>query len=83
MDRVSLLQRAEILKAAQVVKVDLAIIFAPRPPALWVRAGIQEQAVGVPRSFVIGCSLRATTRLCENTQLHLKRVVADSVPLFT
>src|SRR5262245_11183077 len=31
MDMVSLLQRTEVLKAAQVLKVDLAVIFAPRP----------------------------------------------------
>ena len=41
------LQRAEILKPAQVVKVDLAVVLALGPAALGVRASIQEQAVGV------------------------------------
>src|SRR2546427_3518256 len=40
-------QGAERLKPLQVVKVDLTVIFAPPPPALWRGAGIQEPAVGV------------------------------------
>src|SRR5882672_9255307 len=51
MDMRSLLQRAEGLKAAQVVKIDLAVIFAPRPPAMGVQTSIQEQAVGVVPQF--------------------------------
>src|SRR5262245_3893480 len=47
MDMVSLLQRTEIFKAAQVLKVDLAVILALRPAALRVRAAIEEQTVGV------------------------------------
>src|SRR5215831_19661227 len=47
MDRVPLLQRAEILKAAPVVKVDLAVILALRPAALGVWASIEEQTGGV------------------------------------
>src|SRR3954454_10463010 len=47
MDMGSLLQRAEILKAAQVVKVDLAVIFALGPAPLRVRAAIEEQTIGV------------------------------------
>ena len=47
MDMLPFLQRAEVLKAAQVVKVDLAVILALTAPAVRGGAGIEETAVGV------------------------------------
>src|SRR5262249_49914314 len=47
MDMGSLFQRAEIGNPAQVLKGDLAVILPLGPAALWVRAGIEEQTVGV------------------------------------
>src|SRR5262249_43859733 len=47
MDLFSLLQGAQILKPAQVLKVDLAIVLALPPTALPMRARIKEQTVGV------------------------------------
>ena len=62
MEMVILLQRAEVLKAAQVVKVDLAVILALAPPALRVRPGDRgSEQLASFRSLVIGCSLRSTT----------------------
>ena len=43
----SLLQRAEILKAAEVLKIDLAIILARPPASLRVWFSEQEQAIGI------------------------------------
>src|SRR5437660_323143 len=42
-----LLHGSEILKTAQGLEVDLPIIFAPGPTALWVRTGVEKLAVGV------------------------------------
>ena len=39
--------RAEVLETAQVLEVDLPSIFAPGSPSLWVRTGVEKQAVGV------------------------------------
>ena len=47
MDLVPFRQRAEVLKAVQVVKVDLAVILTLGPAALGVCPGIEETAVGV------------------------------------
>jgi hypothetical protein len=44
---VGLLQRAKILKPAQVVKVDLAVVFTLSPWALRMGAAIQEPTVGI------------------------------------
>src|SRR5262245_39531955 len=38
---------AEVLETAQVLEVDLPSIFAPGSPSLWVRTGVEKQAVGV------------------------------------
>src|SRR4029434_10775283 len=38
---------AKVLERAQVLEVDLPSIFAPSSPSLWVRTGIEKQAVGV------------------------------------
>src|SRR4029453_16843065 len=38
---------AEVLETAQVLEVDLPRIFAPVSPSLWVRTGVEKQAVGV------------------------------------
>src|SRR5262245_49463712 len=38
---------AESLETAQVLEVDLPSIFTPCPTSLWVRSGVEKQAVGV------------------------------------
>jgi hypothetical protein len=47
MQMIHLRQRAEGLKAAEVLKIDFALILTPRPTALWVRAGVKKPTVGV------------------------------------
>src|SRR5262252_7421228 len=39
--------RAEVLEPVQGLEVDLPIIFAPCPTALWVRTGVEKPAVSV------------------------------------
>src|SRR5215510_12039902 len=42
-----ILHGAEVLETAQGLEVDLSIIFAPGSTSLWVRTGVEKQAVGV------------------------------------
>src|SRR6266516_174328 len=42
---------AEVLETAQVLEVDLPIIFASSPTSLRVRTGVEKQAVGVAPQF--------------------------------
>src|SRR5262249_15492162 len=42
-----LLYGSEVFETAQGLEVDLPILFAPGSPSLWVRTGVEKQAVGV------------------------------------
>ena len=57
LDMVSLLQGAEVLTAAQVLKGDLAVVFAPAPATLRIRSGIEKHTVGVAPQFRDGMQI--------------------------
>src|SRR5512145_107211 len=46
-----ILPGTEVLETAQVLEVDLPVILPPCPTALWVRTGVEKQAVGVAPQF--------------------------------
>jgi len=50
---------AEVLETAQVLEVDLPVILPPCPTALWVRTGVEKEAVGVAPQFGAGVQLEA------------------------
>ncbi len=63
---------AEILEAAQVLEVDLPVIFAPCPTALRVRTGVEKHAVGVAPQFGDRMQLEADDFI----NIFLLRIVA-------
>ena len=63
---------AEIFKTAQVLEVDLPVIFAPCPTALRVRAGVEKHAVSVAPQFGDGMQIEADDFI----NIFLLRIVA-------
>jgi hypothetical protein len=69
---VGLLQRAKILKPAQVVKVDLAVVFTLSPSTLRMGAAIQEPTVGIAPQLGDRMQLESDDRI----EIFLLRKVA-------
>src|SRR4029453_16110126 len=64
--------RAEVLEPVQGLEVDLPIIFTPGSTALWVRTGVEKQAVSVAPQFGDGVQLEADDFI----NIFLLRIVA-------
>src|SRR5215813_12156822 len=69
---------AKVLEPAQVLEVDLPIIFAPCPTSLRVRTGIEKHAVGVAPQFGDGVQIEADDFI----NIFLLRIVAVYTMIF-